>query len=350
MKVIGIHTFAGGFVLGVQRVRGLQFIGSHEMYKAAMPLAKAIGVKQIPGPRQADICIANPPCSRFSAMSASAYSKEQRTNLDTFDELKEVMQFAKESKVHTLWWETGPLAATSGLELIEQAAHQFEWDTHKKVTTFIIRLDTLWTGLPQRRKRTHIIHTTQFAGDPPRIPAENWPIGETVMEFCKRVVGDARNDPCVCWAPKHGGFITNPVKWTRGIRKANVGFKSSYPVLFDEHTTFSPSVVGAKQFAWVPTNKWWGLADYAAMMGYPVDADWYEIFEHKKKWPYVIGLMAQSVSPYASEWVARNVLLPALGKRKEHGSIPFESQPFDNCYLYNAMNNKLKLNIPYRHG
>jgi hypothetical protein len=139
------------------------------------------------------------------------------------------------------------------------------------------------------------------------------------------------------------------VKFTRAVRKANVGFKSSYPVLFDKSTPFTPSIVGAKQFAWVETNSWWGLADYAAVMDYPVDADWYDIFERKQKWPHVVGLMAQSVSPSASEWVAKNVLLPVLGEGKERGSIhPVEISK--RTYMYTAVNTHLFLDIPYKHG
>lgn len=344
MIVEGIHIYAGGFAVGLDRLPEMEFIGSYETYLQPMPLRQLLNIPRLSKALKADVVIANPPCSRFSHMMVGAYSDEDRSCLSNFKELEETVKFTMEADAKVLWWETGPLAATKGEDLIAEVSNTLAdfWKT--SVTTVIVSLDLLHTGLPQRRPRTHILH---FRGTlpPPPVEETRWPEKFSLREYLDVVTAKApRRDPVNVFLRK-AGKVTDALWYTTLVRTMTGGFESTKPIMYDRNSTHSVAVLGGRFFSWKEDNRFWNLPEYTAVMGYPVNLDWYSLYP-ERTWHSVFGLMTRSVSPYASRWVATNVLLPMLEERPAIGSIlPNVTNRSPLTWRYKLVDHRVKSSI-----
>lgn len=310
-SVIGRHVYAGGFMLGVQRV-GWEPIAALESWEDPAPLfyrvlPGVLRVKRVDD--KADIVIGNPPCSRFSHMSFDKFNCSDRSNLDNFPELMSVLQAGIHADAHTVWWETGPLAFTSGDGIIAGAHNmlKFAWG---ECNTLEVLFDTAWAGVPQQRPRTHIIHT-------------KYPVPSSLLLPEKRTVQDRGFDNVHRWIERDtaGNAITGKLVDNRWIGKhdsiaeyirygrmhTEKGFNATKPLLISRDDLVVNAIVSGRLYAWKEDQRWWELPEYASVMGYPTleEVNYYEVAKNPMK---TLMFLAKSVSPCASEWVAQHIV------------------------------------------
>ena len=317
MNGVGIHTYAGGFVLGARKA-GIEIAGSYETYKAPMRIAYAVGVQNLIGtviPR-VDLVIANPPCSRFSHMSVGTFTTEER-RLDAFPELNEVFQCGLAADAGAVWWESGPLATSIGKETLVDC-HLFferEWG---KVTTVVVSFDLLYAGWPQRRPRTHILH---FKGDlpVPGMPKSRWNSEIMLKPWLKN--NAAPGEPLTPYYTNLGGYLSDPRSWVAYEHLRKGGFRSTLPILYTDESQSSMSMIGARYYGWYEENQWWSINDYMTVMGYPQDVNYEALETEPSRRFYVHGISGKSVSPCASEYIATNLLIPMFEGQDTRGEV-----------------------------
>lgn len=319
MKASAIHTYAGGFVLGLRQA-GIKVDGSYETYKAPMRIASALEIPNLTGVpvKATDVVIANPPCSRFSAMSVGTFTVKER-RLEAFCELNEVFQFALEADASVVWWESGPLAISIGKDTLVDCHKFWEEKWQQDVTTVIVSLDLLYTGWPQRRPRTHVFH---FKGNVPVVgmPASRWELTRPSLKSWLKATA-TNGEPVVPFYKSFGGFIENPRDWTAYEYLRKGGFKATLPVLYTNQSLSSMSMIGARNYGWYEENRWWSIYEYMQVMGYPQDVDYYAIEPDVTKNWYVHGIGGKSVSPCASEYLTKNLLIPMFNRDDTKGVV-----------------------------
>jgi site-specific DNA-cytosine methylase len=312
-----MSTYGGGFLLGVKRAGGT-VLGDIPTWDECMPFANLIGINHVKPEdfNHADVVVGNPPCSRFSAMSYSAFNENDRTNINAFCDLTAVLDLGVEKKARVIHWENGPIACTKGRDIIVEAHRR----VHAK-TTLVLKFDLPWTGTLQRRPRTHVIHFM----DPCTIKGLPGPIKET--------------RPIKAWVDSHfpKGKVQVPVTYERyypmedpiGVvahHESIGGFRAMKPRAVNETQRWSPSLVSGRQHAWIQENRWWSIAEYAAIQAYPVDLDYETLLG--KPWHRVTTYMSKSVSPAASKWLFEHVITCAVNFGKVIGETPV--QQFDS--------------------
>lgn len=308
-SVVGVHTYMGLILQGLTR-NNLHVAGSYETWDLAMPAASSMGGNVIPlkysvaKPLIADMTIGNPPCSRFSPMSSSMFKGKDPgfyNNLDLFVDLRQVLEVTIANKSKVMWWETGPLAWSSGTSFVEQI-HQQLADLWGVCTTLIIRLDLLWLGVPQNRPRVHIIHMATDVPPPPA-PGSLWKSVGSVGEYIKKKVA--------------GRELKTPIFTREGMTaheyvtdaRARAKFNSTKPLVIGEDDNFTPSVVSGRFWAWRDDNRFWDLLEYASLMG--ADLDKFEDVLATGLSPQTaLGLLSKGVSADASSFIYSNILRP----------------------------------------
>lgn len=298
MKVLGTNIYGGGFGHGV-RNGGANLLGTVETWKPGVILADLLGIKQLDVPVRADMVIMNPPCSRFSSMSTQHYSKEAKHSLNLFCELKSGLDFAKEAGASIIWWENGPIAFTSGRDII-RGAHEFT----KAKSTLVLKLDPSYAGLAQLRPRTHVIHfmdDVKLGPLPDRVDI-NAPVYDWVRNHIKE---DTELTP----APDFRYFTNDdPVSVIKAYEGVKC-FNSCKPALIRENQRYAYAVLSSRQFAWENHNRWWSVPEYAATMTYPANADYASLNLPIYK---MLPLFAKSVMPEVARFVYSKIILPTL--------------------------------------
>lgn len=346
MRAIGVHTYFGGFHIGLA-TRG-EVITSGETWEPGIKGRRLLGLDTTPldklrpaGPRL-DLVFGNPPCSRYSTMATQLYSDEQKASVDLFDELGDLVNLTLAGGASALWWETGPVLWSKGGDMV-RAIHQTLRQEWGRVTTAVVRYDLRYGGLPQRRPRVHLLHL-RGRYVPPAAPPPRWPPEGSVYDWVR--AQGAWSGPGEVFLPpgaKHyppgagEGLAGKPVDdvmayvrwfWDYSKYMANrhrsVGVRELYTV----------TVVPFRYFAWEEENRWWGTDEYAAIMGYPLGP----VAEAAEELgPSAIhALLGKSVSPRAAQDVYDLVLTPTLdGVRPKPGPdwrLPVQVAP-DIWYL-----------------
>ena len=79
----GCHVYFPGFTLGLERA-GFTDGGSYETYPLGIKGRRVIGRPVHRLSKTADLVHSNPPCSRYSMQSVSAFSRDEQEQLETF--------------------------------------------------------------------------------------------------------------------------------------------------------------------------------------------------------------------------------------------------------------------------
>ncbi len=301
MRVLGVHTYAGGFLRGLMD-SGCNVVGSLETWEKPRLMAAMLGIKSVHqddvGHLDVDMVVGNPPCSRFSNLSQDRYSDASRCSLAMFDELHDVIQAGIDSQAQIIWWENGPLVFSRGRELIA--------DIHRKLrrrwgacSTFVVKFDLRHAGVPQYRPRTHVLHMVGnmvLPVEPPElVPCEvsvgSW-VKSRAASFPLAMQGQNRVDDPSITIPKE---------------QARHGFNACKPRFVDEEAAYAPTVLSGRDQAWLHENAWWSLADYAALQGYPV-MDYTEACRAGRRMEEVRTFLSKSVSPCASAYIYEQVV------------------------------------------
>lgn len=337
LTALGTNVYLPGMGLGAWRT-GFADGGSRESYKLAIRGRRALGQADCQRCERADLVYGNPPCSRYSSQSASAYSPSARSDIETFKELLEVLDAARDVGARAVWWETGPLIwgeKYGGREMIADAHHALDalWQAeHGGCTTLVVRTDGRITGIPQRRPRVHTIHA---AG---RIPVEEIPLvaarpwSRATAPFAfdviwARMQREGYDDP----GPLHS-LASVPGRKTASmppseavpLAKSICKFVAGWPKFASVRDPWLPSL-NRRPVGWKELDRWVGVGEWAAAMGYP--QAWGRTLAEKLSIGDAMTLMAKCVSPSTSEAVCREAVLPMLlkaGRRDgERGRVYF---------------------------
>lgn len=305
MNAVGVHAYAGGFALGLQRC-GVKVEAVVESWEPAARLqTEVFHLNRVPMDtfqfnKVADITFGNPPCSRFSNMSFQAYSTSQRTNLSEFQELKDVIDVGIRNMSNVIWWENGPIAFTRGHDLIAEADRYIRSKT-SYCKTLVLKANLFDMGWPQLRPRTHVMHFTV------PISLSGLPVGYHPQDPVYKFIHDdylvVDTDP-YSW---HNSNMEDPVAACE-YANSHQGFNAAKPRVIDEEAPYSFSVLSSRQFAWRKRNRWWSINEYGAAMDYP-PLDYSRVGIPQGA---LLMLFAKSVSPAASSWVYTNVVQRAL--------------------------------------
>lgn len=333
MNVLGMHTYMGGFMYGLQYI-GFESLGSVETWGKPAALAEYLGVKQlqvddIPSiNKPVDLLVGNPPCSRFSAMTHNKFDNTARTVLDNFGDLKAILTLGKVVKASVVWWENGPIAFTGGRDLIKQA-HDYLGAAYTLVLKFSMPL----TGAPQQRTRTHVFHVVHTDVDKNgeeaesrlTIPMSSYAPGP-VYDWVTCGIPESRLQPYSCeqYFPLDNPKATIDAAW--GERE-KMGFLSTKPILINEHQRYVPSVIAYRHMAWEEHNRWFSIPEYANIMTYPPDVNWTMKF-HLQGFE-VMRFMAKSVAPAVSAWLALRFMPQLLNRVGSVNSQPLSSTPHE---------------------
>ena len=278
---------------------GLDVQGSIETWEPAIWARDIVGRTALASTsRPADLVFSNPPCSRFSCMSYSTFADSAREDLKTFPQLLEAIRLTRETGARALWWETGPLAWSKGDSIAIAVAERLarSWG---ECHTLAVRADPRWLGIPQRRPRTHFIHSAME----PRVirsrPKEPPGAGEYVE-------ADRWDEAGVGYFPKRWGYgLKDPLEIVAASYFS--AFKANRPRSVTLESRSAPSVLSGRACCWVEKRRWWKLEEYAKLMGLP---------QHE---PAMLGdpsraltLMSKGVSTKVAEHVARTAVIPTL--------------------------------------
>lgn len=286
MRALGIHTYLGGFELGLRRT-DLEVLGSVEGWHPAIEGREIAGLPPPVGPQPADLVFANPPCSRFSCTACATYSDEAKQELDKFFELLEVIDVFQMSGARILWWETGPNMWNRGDEMA-RAVH----DRIGAARTLVVKYDPRWGGFPQRRPRTHVLHLLDdlLPGDPlARAPAMG------TADMFRRGGEELRPN----------GAFDYEASWYDRFSRLSSGFSQGHPLRVEPTDRYVMAVLSGRHFWWSDEDRFWSGQEYAAAMDYPPEVG-------ERLQPAVgggtISLLSKGVSPAAAQWVKEGVL------------------------------------------
>ena len=324
LKVLGTHCYLGGFLIGLQNA-GMEVVGSAETWKPGAKGATALGLpvstldEVLSNPPDTDIVVGNPPCSRFSHLSLSFFKDREGSHEDpeTFPEIMQLRDVCLSSGARILWWETGPLSWSLGRELIREY-HDMLRAFWGKTTTLIVRLGLRYIGIPQRRPRVHVIHIATDT-PPPSASASLWPTNYTIGEWLDERIGNRKLvNPVV--TIKDEESIENPLQWAHE-QDLKQKFRSMVPKIVQYNDQYALAVISRRVNVWHEDNRWWDFLEYAALMTYPLDKS-LRLLEIGKRPVDAEVLLAKSVAPAASQWVAENILLPWLDNDRHEKHNP----------------------------
>lgn len=305
VKSLGVHTYFGGFAIGVSRVT--EVLGSVENWGPALAWAPKLNLRVLSPdaiPR-ANYVFANPPCSRFSSMSFSKFDDYERTELNSFPEMMDVVDVATAAGAEMVHIESGPLLFSNGHGLAREI--QAALPHHPYMT--VLKIDTLHAGLPQKRPRTHLFFTTEPM---PELNLEPKALPKNLHEFFLKwnaeyefepVPSDARANPVVVAAASGDSAV----------------FISARPKILSRYDKYSYSVVSSRKFAWLEENRWLSIDEYAALQGYPSAG-----FNYAEPGVNLsMALISKSVSPSIAEYLTERVVCPYFSNapRSAHGAL-----------------------------
>jgi len=308
IKALGVHSYFGGFAVGVARNKNIRVLGSMENWKPAVTWAPKIGVNVLingEAPR-ADYVFGNPPCSRFSPMSYSKYTDESRENLDQFEDMEDVLTTAKYSGAELVHLENGPLMYNNGRDLMSQFNEILEWP---EIYVLVLKVGSMHAGLPQLRPRTHAFVAKRPFPDIDLTPlAMQDNIGLYMRQWDSEYEYEA--------VPSCN--IPDPVAYA-GMQAKQATFISTRPKIISINDTYAYSMVSSRHFVWLEENAWWPVDHYAAIQGYNPDG-----FDYSSPGiPLAMALISKSVSPTITEYLAERIVVPYFdtGERSKHRPI-----------------------------
>lgn len=306
MRALGVHTFFVGFQRGMEQALGKDNVyGSVEGWDRGIRARQVCGAGHIPMDGIAglapDLVFSNPPCSRYSSMSTGHFDSDDKSKLVNFCELGTAVDVALQLGARALWWETGPLLWSKGMDMV-QDVHRAMESAWGDVTTVVVKMDLRYFGVPQRRPRCHVLHARGLWEPPDEEPSKRWPPTESLRAWLEpRVPHRTRKFRDV-----------NRDEFRREIlfRRLFGNFASSQPTMIRADAVHAPTVLSSREFAWQDSEEWWTVEEYAALMCYPVDetcavAD--ELGPREAK-----TLLSKSVSPSAALGVWQSVFEPTL--------------------------------------
>jgi hypothetical protein len=299
MRALGVHTYLGGFQMGLEDFTNHEVVGSVESWSGGIDARKIAGVGKTLGfgkfP-QADMVFANPPCSRFSQASSHAYSSEQKSDFGRFDELKDVAKVTFESGAQIMWWETGPLCYTAGRGMV-RSTHRGLKEHWGECTTLLVRYDPRWSGLPQRRPRTHIIHMSGTI-QPGEVPQCQWPIELRLYDWIRSKLGDRSEEFPIPFPEDYG----SPMECAKFINLISTfGQGDPQPIHPDEH--YGLTVLSGRIHVWEHIDAWWTAEEYATLMGVRPEVA-RAIAEQSRNPIHAITMLSKGVSPVAAKAVS----------------------------------------------
>jgi hypothetical protein len=307
MRVLGAHTYFGGMLIGAKNA-GADVQGSVETWGPAVQWSPRLGMNVLLDgivPRT-DVLATNPPCSRFSALSYSKFSDEQRENLSTFTELQESLHAAKASDAEVVWVESGPMLFSKGLNLLTDFHTILGWDPY----FLVLKVDCLYAGAHQRRPRTHVF-------------AAKRPFPELSLDSESRDgnLSDLMQRWNAVYPFEAVSSGTGDSVGKAEFQRRTASFMSVRPEVIDEQARFAPAVVSSRKFTWRQQQRWWSVDEYAALMGYP------PIFDYAE--PGVANgmmLLSKSVSPIIADYLTERVLQPYFSNaaRSKHSPIALD--------------------------
>lgn len=321
MRVGGIHTYLGGFALGVKRLSYVNFLGSIETWRKPVALAEMLGVPIVPAHiAKLDVLISNPPCSRFSGCSMDHYTDEDRSSLATFPDLQQVVQAAKDSGARVVWWESGPLAFTSGHGIIREMEAELAKIWKGTVSTIMLKLDPPFIGLPQRRARTHIIHFNRnvaaFGLPGPNLYQHG--IWKFIAARLDPTVPADADPPMTKFSNKGKYDISSPVEFAKHYHSVG-GFASTIPKIFSFEDPYFLAIIPGRDFVWLEPDRFWTLNEFAAGMDFPArNYNDMGVSANTVKTYLCKGLL-----PGVAEWVLDKVITPILDNKVLEGPTPF---------------------------
>jgi site-specific DNA-cytosine methylase len=313
MRALGIHTYFGGMQLGMRKA-GFEDLGSIETWKPAIgPRTEYLGLKTLTmsqglsGDIEADMVYANPPCSRYSSMSASFFTDDERGEADTFPDILEAVEIVRASGANMLWWETGPNLWSKGMKMVADVAGRLAdiWDDD--VTSTVCKVDLRNCGVPQRRPRCHVMH---FRGNREviRTPhlAELQPI--TIEEWLRGKVGTGEPIP-VGPIPEQYGVKTHDALIT--VMRETSNFMATRPSIIPEERRWVGAVLSGRFLSWERRERWFSIQESAALQSYPPDLVALAATVHGPR--RMLTLLSKSVSPSAVCAVAPLAFAPDSG-------------------------------------
>lgn len=317
MRAIGVHTYFGGFHIGVGT--RAEVVTSLESWRDGIKGRELLGLvtDKLENTRsvcpKADLVFGNPPCSRFSTMSANSYSEQDRSNPSDFKEVQDLIDITLASGAEAMWWETGPLMWNRGEGMVRgiHSTLEHEWG---EVTSVVVKYDLRYAGLPQRRPRCHLIHL-RGKRVPPVVRPPAWPSGLGLYEWLqgRGLISDSEAflPPRIEKYPVYegGGWVDDPLGYSEWVHRRG-GFQSTKPAPIGVRELYTLSVVSGRYFIWQELNRWWGIDEYASVMDYPVGSV-VEVAEELGPHQAQV-LMSKSVSPSAARFVFDNVYAPMV--------------------------------------
>ncbi len=311
VKALGTHAYLGGILIGA-KAAGIDVVASRESWKPALKAAPIMGnypVLPFDGKvPMVKLVIGNPPCTRFSSMLQGRQSVQEMVKDDVagFDELNDILDSARQSGAKAMWWETGPLLWTKGQGMVTSLHDHLLTEWGSSTRTYVVRVDPRSVGVPQRRPRCHVISVA-------RPVRRAWPISAgtydypTIGEYLEeRLDVDRLSYPC---AYGHQHPEMTPVEWAEHIRTHST-FASTMPVLTTRRDAYIQAVVSGRAFVWEDDGRWWDLEEYAAFMG--IYGEGIRKVGDAFKFNEAQQLLSKGVCSHVAEFVARQVVLPAV--------------------------------------
>jgi hypothetical protein len=318
---VSVHVYLGVMALGADRA--ISVVESRETWPAGVraretvrnpiPVAERFDA---PLPRETRLVLANPPCSRYSCGSTSAYAKrgaEQFAQLELFPEMLEVVQlFESAPRGEILWWETGPLIRTKGLPMVEAIHRRLEarW-------TLIVATDPRWGGVPQARPRCHMVHCVSDAPVPLSGRSSAWPVSDQTIgswmdeQLAVRWAHDGVHHPIA-----HSMHLSSRTAEQSARRVFDItAFMQGCPKITERSDPAAPTVLSGRVFAWADTpegpGRWWSAEEFAALTTAP--PEWGRRLElARPRRMEAITMMSKGVVGDVAERVCRDYVVPAL--------------------------------------
>ena len=272
---VGIHTYLGGMSMDCD---------SFETWEPAISARKVLGnIALGEMPQGFDVVIANPPCSRFSPTASMHFDEN---HWEGFCELKEIVEAVHYTGAKGLWWETGPLAWNR--RDIPQSLHEHFVSKWGRCTTLYIKYDPRWSGVPQRRPRTHILHFQDIE--------KSSTINKPMKSLEEYAIGGTPYVKEKFW-PNSG---MGAVKWAEFAQLVGT-MKMCNPSIIGFEDRWGPAVFSGRGHVWRDLDRWWSPEEYANYMTYP--KEWGRILADEFGESNALTLLSKSVMPVSAECV-----------------------------------------------